>query len=49
MRNIWRQFDAYVNVNYHMVDLDIPQPVAEDMYYATYSAIDRQKEEGVMT
>ena len=41
-RQIWCQVVADVNANIHMVDLDIPQTVTADMYYATFSAIDKE-------
>ena len=30
-----------MNADAHMVGLDIPEPVSEDMYYATFSAFDQ--------
>ena len=42
LRQIWRQFAADVNVDDHMVDLETPNPVAADVYYATCSGIEEQ-------
>ena len=40
LRKIWHQVVAYMNSDIDMMDLDIPQPEAAEMYYATYSAVD---------
>ena len=41
-RQRWCQVVADVNTNIQMVDLDIPQTVTADMYYATFSDIDKE-------
>ena len=39
-RKRWSQVVKDVNSDTHMVYLYIPQPVAVDIYYTTYSAVD---------
>ena len=34
-RQRWSQLIAYMNTDYQIVDLDILQPVSEEMYYYT--------------
>ena len=41
-RQRWCQVVADVNTNIQIVDLDIPQTVTADMYYATFSDIDKE-------
>ena len=41
-RQIWCQVVSDVNANIHMVELEIPQTVTSEMYYATFSAIDKE-------
>ena len=41
-RQRWCQVVADVNANIQMVDLDIPQTVTVEIYYATFSDIDKE-------
>ena len=41
LRQIRIQVVAYVNADTPVVDLYLPKPVAEDVYYASFSAVER--------
>ena len=42
-RQRWNQVAVDVNADAQIMDLEILEPAAAEMYYATFSAVDRHK------